>query len=184
MRKNSALGVDSAGKVGEMQRRAHDARERANAAKKEAQDAKQRAREARRLFKEAKQVAKKARNEAAALSKKLKKLVGSERRAKAATKPVRAERKAAPTKTTGGKKTGFKTAEPLNATNTAIEFGIPGSQPPATRRSRSREKPESTTDNGSIEAVGDTTAAEAPAPTSEEAAITSEGPNSAGESVS
>jgi hypothetical protein len=62
--------------VGELQRRALDARKRAESAKQEARDAKARAREARQIFKEAKKVAKKARAELAGLSKKLKKLLG------------------------------------------------------------------------------------------------------------
>ncbi|WP_116810018.1 hypothetical protein [Steroidobacter cummioxidans] len=64
--------------VGELQRRALDARKRAESAKKEARDAKLRAREARRIFKEAKKVAKKARAELEGLSRKLKKLLGAD----------------------------------------------------------------------------------------------------------
>ena len=63
--------------VGDLKRRTLDARKRAESAKKQAREAKQNARAARRLFKEAKKVAKKARSDLAALSKKLKKLIGN-----------------------------------------------------------------------------------------------------------
>jgi len=76
--------------VGELQRRALDARKRAESAKQEARGAKARAREARQIFKEAKKVAKKARAELAALSKKLKKLLGP----KASLKAKRPKRSA------------------------------------------------------------------------------------------
>ncbi|WP_129779412.1 hypothetical protein [Peristeroidobacter soli] len=72
--------------VGELQRRALDARKRAESARKEARDAKDRAREARKLFKEAKKVAKKARAELEGLSKKLKKLLGPDATLKAKPK--------------------------------------------------------------------------------------------------
>lgn len=75
MRKKSAPARGEKKRVGELQRRALDARKHAESAKKEARDAKARAREARSLFKEAKKVAKKARSELAALSRKLKKVL-------------------------------------------------------------------------------------------------------------
>jgi hypothetical protein len=80
MKKKSAPARSGKGakkkNVGELQRRALDARKRAESAKQEARDAKTRAREARSIFKAAKKVAKKARAELAGLSKKLKKLLG------------------------------------------------------------------------------------------------------------
>ncbi len=82
MRKKSAPAKPAKKRVGELQQRTLDARKLAELARKEAREAKQRAREARQLFKEAKKVAKKARSDLAALSKKLKKLLDTDAKAR------------------------------------------------------------------------------------------------------